>query len=225
MYNLDELLAELTAMNGNAKALLEKYDNAGVKLDTKVEELLLAIANAGENVLSAISTILESGNVGGILGYSRDGYKENTTTISSVIPYDIGLRVKIIPKDLDQEIKINWEWSFADSTNATAQSHYIDISKDDGVTWTQLGKWANHIEHQYNGSITNHAISSLHYSNKVSVLCDDLIETTELLFRVRVGTQNNNESWLLNNTIGGDLYAQGQETFLEAMLINKNIVN
>ncbi len=59
----DELLAELTAMNGNAKALLEKYDNAGVKLDAKLEELLTAITDAYTSGLNNIRQLLDSGNV------------------------------------------------------------------------------------------------------------------------------------------------------------------
>jgi len=59
----DKLLVELTAMNGNAKALLEKYDNAGIKLDTKVEILLQSIVNAGLSGLEALQEVLASGNI------------------------------------------------------------------------------------------------------------------------------------------------------------------
>ena len=59
----EELLAELTAMNGNAQALLEKYNNAGVKLDDKTNELLQLIADAGTSGLEAINTLLANGNV------------------------------------------------------------------------------------------------------------------------------------------------------------------
>lgn len=41
----ENLLAELTAMNGNAKALLEKYDNAGIKLDDSLRLALIEISD------------------------------------------------------------------------------------------------------------------------------------------------------------------------------------
>jgi len=56
----DKLLEELTAMNGNAKSLLDKYDNSGVKLDEKTKELLETIQDAELNSLNKIKQFLDT---------------------------------------------------------------------------------------------------------------------------------------------------------------------
>jgi hypothetical protein len=91
--SLEEVAQDLKDMNNNAQALLEKYNNAGTKLDTKTNKLLKSLSTAGQKGLKAIQTLLDSGNVAQAkntlkLGGKSSQYYEGGSWIKAVCSFN-----------------------------------------------------------------------------------------------------------------------------------------
>jgi tRNA splicing endonuclease len=106
--SLEEVAQDLKDMNNNAQALLEKYNNAGTKLDTKTKELLKSLSTAGQNGLNAIENLINNG-AGKVLQIKTAQFQVNNntyTSISSGVYYDTQVKLKITPKSANSKLII-----------------------------------------------------------------------------------------------------------------------
>jgi hypothetical protein len=166
--------------------------------------------------LPAIDGSALTGIVNGLMQYSR-GHTTVETTINSTTPFDVGIRAKLNPTNGTQLIRVNWQWSYQDPTEDTAQAHKLEYRLDGG-DWVDLITWSNSINHV--SSATNMSGSSnLNWSGLASELS---AEGSVLEFRVLVAIQDTG-SWVLNEDFGTGSSSTGQLTFIEAHMYDGSI--
>ena len=178
----------------------------------------LAKGTAGQALtMNSGATAPEWGTAGGLLEYSR-GYTTTTTTINSTTAWDVGIRAKLNPTSASQLIRLNWQWSWSDSTDSTAQDHRLEYRLNSG-SWVSLTHWAVHINH-WAGATGMYSTSNLSWIGLASAVS---AVSAVLEFRVLVRLQSSN-TWILNEGNGGNAHGQGQNTFLEAHLYDSAVV-
>jgi hypothetical protein len=181
----------------------------------QVNRLRIA-ANTILGPLPAIDGSALTGIVKGLAEYSR-GHTTVETAVNSTTPKDVGVRAKLNPTNATQLIRVNWQWSYQDQTEATAQAHRLEYRLDGG-DWVNLIVWSNNINHTPAAS-SMYGSSNLSWSGLVSELG---AVNSVLEFRVLVAIQDTG-LWILNEDFDTGASSTGQLTFIEAHMYDGSI--
>jgi len=205
---IDKLVEETTELNQNATLLLQKYDGVFSKMSEESQKILLAMAQKSEEGLSAITTLLESGNVAQaenalkLEGKSLDEILESSsntvlqivsnstnavTTTTSKSGFE-ALKTEIIPKKASSKFMVT---AIINGMSGDDSIAFMEYSKNGGV-WIKDTK--------LNGDGTNGGVGDFawsHLSNggnhtvAVNTELDVGTDVTNLKVRIRCTAENN----------------------------------